>query len=117
MANRRLANSIAKKLTDLDAKIDREFRKNWAGNDKTDRWEAQQVELIKKAQKSLNLISVGVADGSAIYWEVNRTTRLVTFEWLYGGGDGYIDDWGKVVSVPISQANRMIKSFRPEKPI
>lgn len=110
MANRRLANSLAKKLVELDRKIDREFI--W--NEKTDRWEAQKLELVKEAQQKINLVSVGVADGSAIYWETNRTTRLVTFEWLYGGEDRYIDDWGPDVSVPIKQAARMIKNFRSE---
>lgn len=115
MANRRLATTVAKKLNDLDRKAYNELVKPKSNHAKIDRWEREQLQIIKDAAKKINLVIVGVADGTAVYWETNRTTKHVTFEWLYGGGDQYVDDWGRTVIVPVAQANRMLKNFRPER--
>lgn len=110
-AGKRTATSLAKKLEKIDRQIDRQ---NHKGNYNTADLEAKKTTLIKEAkQKGLKMVSVGVADGSAIYYEAKRTTKLATFEFLYGGGDCYVDDWGKIIAVPLAAADDLIKRFNP----
>ena len=114
MANRRLANSITNQLKKLDDRIEKELCKSNPFSN-TDALDAKKIELIKSAKKrGLKFVAVSVADGTAVYWETNRTTKLVTFEWLYGGGDDYVSDFGKIIIVPIPQANKMIRNFKTD---
>jgi signal recognition particle subunit SEC65 len=109
MANRRYANSVAKKLKALDQKVWKELEKRNPNEAKMQAWEKQQKVVLKEAKRKLQLVSVPVADGVATYWETKRTTRLATFEWLWGGGDEYVSPWGKVVAIPVDQADKMIR--------
>lgn len=114
--SKRTALSLAKKLAALDHQSARLLDRDKVDWGKIDAIEAKQIELVKAAAKNglLKLVYIQVADGGCLYYEVKRTTRLATFEWLYGGGDGYVSGWGKTVSIPLKTADRLIKNFRPE---
>ena len=109
MTNYRLANSTAKKLKQIDTLIE-ECLDKWKSTPTPDidPLEQKGVEILREAAQRLNLIRVGVADGEAFYFETKRTKMMVTFQWLYGGPDNYVDDWGKIVAIPIKQANKLI---------
>ena len=116
MANRRLANSVTKKLLEIDSKLYREWMKKEPSHKREEQLERQQAEVIKDARKrGIKMINVPVADGTSIYWETNRTTKLVTFEWLYGGPDMYVSSLGKLVAVPVEQADKLIRHFKMER--
>ncbi len=113
--NKRTALTLARKLTALDRQSDRLLSRDKPDWARIDAIEAKQIELVKAAvKKGLKLVYVQVADGGCLYYEAKRTTRLATFEWLYGDGDIYVSDWGKTVSIPLKTADRLIKNFRPE---
>ncbi len=113
--SRRIANALARKLHQLDKQLERELLKQHKDKEKVKQLETEMVTSVKDARKKgLNLISVDVADGSCLYWEVKRTQKLATFEWLYGGGDNYISPFGKVVAVPVAVADKMLRTFKPE---
>lgn len=110
MAGRRLANSVYKKLNDLDDKLNREYHKDKADLAKMKKWEDLQAEIIADAvKKGLKIVEIPTYDGIVLFWEAKRTSKLVTFEHLWGGPDRYIGPWGTVVIVPVSQADRMLK--------
>lgn len=118
MANRRLANSITKKLINIDLKAYREWMKEKPNDARIQDLDQKKTDLVKQAKKrGLKMVNVPVADGNCIYWETNRTTKHVTFEWMYGGPDDYVSSFGDVVLVPVKQANKMIKAFKPEQAV
>ena len=117
MANRRLANSVARQLREIDKRINNEYRKDKPNDVRVRALERNAINLLISANRNINgikIIRIPVADGYCLYWETNRTTRLVTFEWLYGGGDRYISPFGATVLIPIAQANKLIKRFNPK---
>ena len=116
MANRRLANSIARQLREIDERIYNEYMKHKPNNARVNTLEHSAINLLKSAKsRGIKMIRIPVADGYCFYWETHRTTKLVTFEWLYGGGDRYINPFGTTVLVPIAQANKLIKQFNPKE--
>ena len=115
MTNKRTAQALKRNLDKLDMKIWSLWDKEPFDDKQAGQLEAQKKALISEAAKNgLPLISVSVADGSALYYEANRTSRLVTFEWLYGGEDVYYSDFGKTVAIPVETANNRLKSFNPK---
>ena len=103
MANYRLAKNIQKQLNQLYNDLDTDF----------DDEHLKEIRILKEAQKRrMKLVQVSVADGHAIYWQTHRTKRYTTFEWLWGGADGYIPEWGNQVLVPNKKATQLLREFR-----
>ena len=106
------ARALSRKLTGIDIRINKMIN---TGNFDYEPLDAEKAKLMKEAvKKGLKIIAVPVADGEAFYYEDKRTTRMVTFEWFYGGADGYLSGFGKTVIIPLTTANKLIKKFKPE---
>lgn len=106
------ANVLSKQLMLIDQQTSRAVAlKQWS---ELDRLKSQRHLLAKAAIKNgVKLISIPVADGCALYYEINRLQFWATFTWLYGGPDSYVSPWGRVVKVPIEQADELISKFNP----
>lgn len=103
MANHKLASVIAEQLRNVD-------RRNPQTDEDIKTCNQMKSELFDYAKKrGLKMVRVPVSDGESFYWEVKRTKTMATFWWLYGGADSYISPWGQIVSVPVAEADRMIK--------
>lgn len=113
---KRLATALGRKLLLIDREQTRLTDDPDYSSSELYKLDKKKNALIKDAKKAgLNLISIQVADGSALYWEAKRTKTQITFEWLNTGGDLYMSGFGKVVSVPLAQGQKLIKQFKPSE--
>ena len=106
MAGRREANSLARKLGELDKRLNVAFLAEHDGLAE-DLIEQQKRLIVEAKREGLKLVAISVGDGYALYFEAKRTTRLATFEWVWSE-DGYVSDFGRVVSVPLEVADKLL---------
>ena len=78
-------------------------REKW--NEKTRMWSILLAEL----KGLVPVVSIGVRDGKALYLVAERLAGWVIFQWLDGGGDGYVSPFGYVIAVPEDIGLSMLK--------
>lgn len=69
-------------------------------------------DLLEQVKAMVPTVSIGVADGRALYAVRSYDDSWMVFQWLDGGPDHYVSPFGHIIAVPRETGGRMIHRER-----